>query len=76
MDSNHNDNRSPVESNSRKNSELIREAQATFSALPHKDALDLREFLNESSHQIKTYELTEENLKLLKRLRKFSFLSL
>ena len=59
---------------SRKNSELIREAQATFSTLPLKDALDLREFLTESFQQIKTYELTEDNLKLLKRLRRYFFL--
>ena len=57
----------------RKNSELLREAQATFSILPHKEAEDLREFLNKNSDNIRTYDLTEENLKLLKHLRKYPF---
>lgn len=56
----------------RKNSELLKEAQATFSVLPHKEAEDLREFLNKNSDNIRTYDLTEENLKWLKQLRKCS----
>jgi len=57
----------------RKNSDMLREAQATFSALPHKDAEDLRDFLNKNSDNIRTYDLTEENLRLLKQLRKSRF---
>ena len=57
----------------RKNSELLREAQATFSSLPYKDAEDLREFLNKNSDNIRTYDLTEENLRWLKQLCKCSF---
>ena len=54
----------------RKNSEMLREAQATFSVLPHKDAQDLRDFLTKNSDTIRTYDLTEENLRWLKQLRK------
>jgi len=60
----------------RKNSDMIREAQATFSVLPHKEAEDLRDFLTRNSDNIRTYDLTEENLRLLKQLRKCpSFIS-
>lgn len=59
----------------RKNSDLIKEAHATFSVLPQKDSQDLREFLNENLENVRTYDLTEDNLKSLRRLRKFlSFL--
>ncbi len=54
----------------RKNSDMLREAQATFSALPYKDAEDLRDFLSKNSDNIRTYDPTEENLRLLKQLRK------
>jgi len=54
----------------RKNSDMIREAQATFSVLPHKEAEDLRDFLARNSDNIRTYDLTEENLRLLKQLCK------
>jgi hypothetical protein len=57
----------------RKNSDLIREAQTTFNALPHKEAEDLREFINKNRDNIRTYDLTEENLKWLKHLRKYPF---
>ena len=59
----------------RKNSDLIREAQSTFSGLPQKDAEDLREFLAKNSDNIRTYDLNPENLKLLKHLRKCPSLS-
>lgn len=55
----------------RKNSDLIKEAHATFSVLPQKDSQDLREFLNENLENVRTYDLTEDNLKSLRRLRKF-----
>jgi hypothetical protein len=55
----------------RKNSDMLREAQATFSALPLKEAEDLREFLQKNSDNIRTYDLTEENVRLLKQLCKF-----
>ena len=55
----------------RKNSGLLREAQATFSTLPRKEADEMREFINKNSDHICTYDLTEENLKWLKHLRKF-----
>lgn len=59
----------------RKNSDLLREAQLAFSGLPPKEAEDLRDFLSKNSENIRTYDLTEENIKLLKRLRKCPSLS-
>ena len=55
----------------RKNSDLLRDAHATFSVLPQKEAEDLRAFLSRNSENIRTYDLTEENLKWLKHLRKY-----
>jgi hypothetical protein len=57
----------------RKNSELIRDAQSNLSSMPQKEAEDLRDFINKNSDNIRTYDLTEENLKWLKHLRKYSF---
>jgi len=66
----------PIEQSShRKNSDLLREAQSAFSGLPQKEAEDLREFLNKNSDNIRTYDLNEENLRLLKHLRKCPSLS-
>ena len=55
----------------RKNSELIRDAQNTFNTLPQKEADELRDFINKNSDNIRTYDLTEENMKWLKHLRKY-----